>query len=98
MKEIVIIAEILFLEIANKSFNFPITNSIRISLWLSDSNQSTFSEIQLGNEKLEIGENSKVRVKLLEQEFLQNKIKEGTEFMIGTYPEVIAKGKVIKVE
>lgn len=97
MKEIIILAEILCLESATKSFNFPISNSVRISFWLKDGNHSTFSEIRLTDTKLEIGKKSIVRIQLLEQEFLKNKIKPDTEFYMGVYPQEVIIGRVIEV-
>ncbi|WP_460220180.1 hypothetical protein [Psychroserpens sp. MEBiC05023] len=98
MREIIITAEILFFELAKERFNFPIVNTIRTSFWLLESNQSTFSEILMCSKRLDVGIKSLVRIKLLEQEFLQDKIKEDVDFQIGIFPEVIAKGKILKVE
>lgn len=98
MKELILIVEIIFLEIARGRFNFPITNSIRLSFWIPDDEVSTFSEIQVENKQIDIGRSEIVKIKLIERNFLANRIERGTEFGIGIFPEVIAIGKVIKVQ
>ena len=98
MKELTIIAEILFLETAKESFNFPIYNSIRTSFWLRDESDSTFSEITTVNKQMELGEKTNVKIRLLEREFLKGKVLVGTEFNLGVYPKTIAIGKVVRIE
>lgn len=97
MKELVLIVEITFLETANESFNFPITNPIRSSFWILHDEISTFSEIQVQNENIEIGRTEIVKIKLVERDFLVNRIERGTEFRIGIFPKEIALGKVIEI-
>lgn len=98
MKELILTVEIIFLEIAQGSFNFPITNSIRLSFWITDDETSTFSELQVQNKQIDIGRSEIVKIKLIERDFLANRIERGTEFRIGIFPEAIAEGKVIKVQ
>lgn len=98
MKELFLIVEIVFFEIAKESFSFPITNPIRLSFWISHDKISTFSEIQVENNSIDIGRPEIVTIKLVERDFLVNRIKSGTEFRMGTFPMEIALGKVIDVQ
>lgn len=98
MKELILNVEIIFMEIAKESFHFPVTNSIRLSFWLPEQEVSTFSEIQIKNNSIEVGKAKIVEIKLVERDFLFNKIKTGTEFKLGTFPNSIAVGKVIEVK
>ncbi len=98
MKDLLITAEIVFLEIAKDSFNFPIANSIRLSFWILDDSFSTFSEIQFQNNRIDIGKLEVVKIKLIERDFLINRIKTGTEFRMRPFPIEIALGKVIEVQ
>lgn len=97
MNELVLTAEIVFMEIAKNSFNFPITNSIRLSFWLPKQRVSTFSEIQIDNESIEIGKHTTVRLLLIERDFLINQIEVGTIFEMGVFPNAIATGHVIGI-
>lgn len=98
MKELVLLAEIIFLETAKNSFNFPIINSVRLSLWFPEGEASTFSEIQIQEKHLEIGKPQIVKIKLMSREFLKNKIIVGSEFKMGTFANAIALGKIVEVE
>lgn len=98
MKELIVIVEIIFLEIARENFNFPITNSIRLSFWIPNDVVSTFSEIQVQNKNIDIGKTEIVKIKLVERDFLVNRIKKGAEFRIGIFPKEIALGKVLEVQ
>jgi len=98
MKELILITEVVFLEIAKERFNFPITNSIRSSFWISECETSTFSEIQVENKIIDIGKPEIVEIKLVEREFLLDRIKSGTKFKIGIFPNEIALGKIIEVK
>ncbi|WBV61633.1 hypothetical protein PFY12_05790 [Chryseobacterium camelliae] len=98
MRELNLIAEVVFLEIAKESFNFPITESIRLSFWIPNDKISTFSEIQIQkNATIDINKPILVKINLLERDFLINKIKEGSEFKMGIFPKAIAFGKIIEV-
>ena len=97
MKELILTAEIVFLEAAKDSFNFPIKNSIRLSFWLPDQDKSTFSEIQIENRSIEIGTTEIVEILLAERDYLFSKINIGTNFKMGVFPKIIATGKVIDV-
>ncbi len=97
MKELFLIVDIIFFELAKENFNFPITNPIRTSFWLIDSEHSTFSEIQIQDEYIEIGKICRIGIKLLERDFLQNKIKQGAEFSLGVFPSEIAYGRVVDI-
>lgn len=97
MNELVLTAEIVFMEIAKNSFNFPITNSIRLSFWLPKQRVSTFSEIQIDNKSIEIGKPATVKLLLIERDFLINQIKAGTIFEMGVFPNAIATGHVIEI-
>lgn len=97
MNELVLTAEIVFMEIAKNSFNFPITNSIRLSFWLPEQGVSTFSEIQIDNKSIEIGKSTIVSLLLIERDFLINKIEVGTIFELGVFPNAIATGHVIEI-
>lgn len=98
MKELILIVEIVFLEIAKESLNFPITKPVRLSFWMPNDKVSTFSEIQIQNDNIDVGITEVVKIKLIERDFLVNRIKSGTEFRIGIFPKEIALGKVIKVQ
>lgn len=98
MKELILIVEIIFLEIASESFNFPINNSIRLSFWIPNDVVSTFSEIQVQNKNIDIGKTEIVKIKLVKRDFLENRIKKGTEFRIGVFPKEIALGKVLELQ
>ena len=97
MKEVLLRANITFLEIAKESFNFPLNNSIRTSFWLLNSQKSTFSEIQLLDENVDILKLYEVKIKVTERDFFYDKLKNGIEFKAGTYPNEIAYGKIIEV-
>lgn len=97
MNELVLTVEIVFMEIAKNSFNFPITNSIRLSFWLPKQGVSTFSEIQIDNNSIEIGKPATVRLLLIERDFLINKIDIGTIFELGVFPNAIAIGHIIGI-
>ena len=97
MNEVIILADITFSKKAIDSFIFPINNTIRLSFWLSCDKVSTFSEIKPTTNNLNIGKSERVEIKLIERDFLQNRIKNGIEFSIGTYPNEIAKGKIIEI-
>ncbi|MCD2425931.1 hypothetical protein LQ567_24320 [Niabella pedocola] len=98
MKEITLTCEIVFLEIAEKYFNFPITNSIRSSFWIADDKVSTFSQIKIPDNNIVLGRTEVVEMTLIERDFLMNRIKSGTEFRMGVFPREIALGRVIKVQ
>jgi len=97
MKELALTAEIIFLEIAEKSFRFPVTNYIRLSFWLPGDKVSTFSEVQPQGVSINIGGITIVKVGIVERDFLVDRIKVGTQFRVGVYPQEIAIGKVIEV-
>lgn len=96
MKEVSLLVQINFCELARKRFVFPLNNSIRTSFWLVDSNSSTFSEVTF-NDSIELNKNYNAKIKLVYRDFLKNKLNEKTNFEIGTYPEMIAKGIIIEV-
>lgn len=96
--EILLLAEISFLDKAKESFNFPIFNSIRTSLWLLHAEYSTFSEIVVEpGSFLEIGRLHKVRIKLPESSFLMEKLYPDVEIKLGVFPVEIANGKILEV-
>lgn len=95
MKELILIAEIVFLEIARESFNFPITDTISLSLWIPNDELSTFCEIQVQDSGIDIGKTEIVKIKLVERDFLVNRIKSGSEFRVGVFPKEIALGKIV---
>lgn len=97
MKEINLIVDILFLESAKEKFNFPLNKSIRTSFWLPNSKISTFSEIIFENEKVELNKNYRAKIKLLERDFLRGKMLANSKFEVGSYPEKIAQGEIIKI-
>ncbi|MDR6781625.1 hypothetical protein ABIE26_001887 [Pedobacter africanus] len=98
MKELILLVEVVFLKKAEESFSFPITAPVRLSFWITDDRASTFSELQIENDAINIGKVEIVKILLLERDFLLNRIKTGTEFRLGTFPEEIAIGKVIKIQ
>ncbi len=98
MKEIKLITEVTFLEIAEGSFNFPITDSIRLSFWILGDRISTFSEIIIDNKIVNVGKIEILEIIIVEREFLINGIKIGAEFELGTFPYAIALGKIIGFE
>lgn len=98
MKNITLIADIIFLETAEKNFNFPIQNSIRISFWLPDSKGSTFSEVHFYSKNVEKEKFYRVEIIVAENDLLKDKIKENCDFYIGTYPYKIAYGKIIELK
>ena len=90
-------AQILFLESASKYFRFPIKiKKIRLSFWLLDSTSSTPSETEF-EEYIFINRYYDVNIMIIYMEFLNNKISEGQSFYIGIYPEIVAKGKILKI-
>ena len=95
MKELILTTEIIFLEAARERLNFPVVNSIRMSFWIPNDEFSTFSEIQFQNNRVDIGITEIAKIKLVERDFLVNRIKNGSEFRIGVFPNEIAIGKVI---
>jgi len=94
MKAIFFMADIIFFELSKESFRFPLINSVRTSLWLANTESSTFSEIQIKDEQVEIWKIHNVKIMLIERDFLKDKIKCGIEFKLGTYPKEIAYGRV----
>src|SRR5687768_8800156 len=98
MQEITLVVEILFLEIAKESFNFPISNSVRLSFWFPDGKASTFSEIQIQGERIEIGKPQVIRINLIKRDFLIDSMKVGNEFRMGTFPIAIANGKILEIK
>lgn len=97
MKELILRAEVIFFKNANEYFNFPITNPIRVSFWLPNINNSTFSEFKNLN-AVEIGILNIAEIKIVERDFLLNKVKIGTKFKIGVFPDAIASGKIIAIK
>lgn len=98
MKEIILIVEIVFWGIAKESFKFPITNNIRTSFWLLNSELSTFSELQLLDEEIDIWEKKTALIKIVERDFLKEKLNVGSEFKLGVYPKEIAYGRVVEIK
>jgi hypothetical protein len=98
MKEILISVEVTFFDIAKESFNFPISRSVRMSFWLPESNISTFSEIHILEEEIEIGKLCKAQIRLVERDFLRGKMNIGQEFRLGVYPTEIAYGRIMQLE
>lgn len=98
MKELILIVEIIFLDIAKENFNFPIMNNIRTSFWLLNSKLSTFSELQLLEEEIDILEKKRALIKIVEREFIKEKLNIGSEFKLGIYPKEMAYGRVIEIK
>lgn len=98
MERLSLIAEIIFLDTAKNSFNFPVRNSIRMSFWLPDDKTSTFSEIQVNNKSIELGKYEIVEIKLGDRDLLLNRLKIGAEFRMGTFPNEIAIGRAIEIK
>lgn len=97
MREVNLKVEITFFEGAKESFNFPIINSIRTSFWLPDSKFSTFSELSFNEEKIEVKKKYQAEIVIIERDFLIGKLEIGSEFKVGTYPKVIAEGKIVAI-
>lgn len=98
IKTLFLLAEISFLDNASGSFNFPITNAVRMSFWLPDGKASTFSEIQPDPDSyLEIGRVISVKIMLADRPYLNEKIQPGTEFHLGRFPVAIANGRILEV-
>lgn len=97
MKELILSIEVIFSKNANKYFNFPITNTVRMSFWLTDGDTSTFSEFKTSN-SVEIGSLNFAEIKIVERDFLLNKVNIGTKFKIGVFPNAIASGKIIDIK
>jgi hypothetical protein len=98
MKEIILIVEIIFLDIAKENFNFPIMNNLRTSFWLLNSELSTFSELQLLDKEVNIWEKNTVLIKIIERDFLKEKLYVGCEFKLGVYPKEMAYGRVVEIK
>ncbi len=98
MKEIILIVEIIFLDFARKSFKFPISNNIRTSFWLLDSDISTFSELQLVDEEFDIWMKQLASLRIVERDFLKEKLNVGGEFKLGVFPKEIAFGRIIDIK
>lgn len=98
MKELILIVEIIFLDIAKESFNFPIMNNIRTSFWLLNSELSTFSELQLLDKEIDIWEKKTALIKIVEREFLKEKLNVGSDFKLGVYPQEMAYGRIVEIK
>ena len=96
MRDISIIAETIFFQPEVKAFSFPIVNSVRISFWIVNSKNSTWSEIEYDGYPIEACKLYKLRIILTERDFLEGKIKVGTEFILGTFPNEVAHGRIIE--
>lgn len=79
---------------AEKSFQFPIRNSIRISFWPNNATFSSPSEITFGDD--EIYKNKQVNADIIILDWFD--IKEGDYFEIGAFSDRIASGKILKIE
>jgi hypothetical protein len=97
MKEILLTVELIFLGAAKENFNFPITNPVRTSFWLLNSEYSTFSEIQPKGKKIEVWQICQLEIKIVERDFLRGMLVKGGEFKLGTYPYEIAYGRIIEM-
>ena len=97
MKEVILTAQIKFFEAAKRSFNFPLTNSIRTSFWLKGAKISTFSELKFPH-PIEIGDIYLVKIQLVERTFMKNQLKKGAEFNVGTFPDKLGSGKIKEIE
>ncbi len=86
----IIQAQLCFNTFALESFNFPIRNTIRISLWTDESLHSTPSEIEFNKEEVSINEFVAVNISVIKG----LDIKIGDSFNIGIYPNIIGKGTV----
>ena len=95
MKNVIINAKVIFYKSASESFNFPIIKPIRISFWLKGDKGSIFSEIKSKNKMLSWNISYNVKIKLVETDLLKNRLKKGTDFLFGTFPNAIGKGKII---
>lgn len=97
MKELILTVEIIFLDIAKESFKFPIKNNIRTSFWLLNSELSTFSELQLLDKEIDIWEKKTALIKIIERDFLKEKLNLCSEFKLGVYPQEIAYGRIVEI-
>ena len=95
MNTIYFLAEITCFETARQLFKFPIINSFRQSIWFKDAISSTPSEIQLQGENIEILKPCTVQIEIIDRGFLEGKIEIGKEFTLGTYPILMASGKIL---
>ncbi|WP_299221343.1 hypothetical protein [uncultured Aquimarina sp.] len=99
MNEIILIVDIIFLDRAKEAFNFPISNSIRTSFWIEDAENSTFSELIVENENFYLDQYyHNVKIKIVEREFLSEKLHKGVKFKIGIFPNAIAEGQIDSID
>jgi hypothetical protein len=97
MKEIIFTAEIVFFERAKNYFNFPTFGPLRTSLWLPDAVASTFSEIIATENQIQIWRVCNAQIKVIERDYLKDKIIPGQEFKLGVFPLEIAYGRIFKI-
>lgn len=77
---------------------FPLTRPVRISFWLKNAKGGTFSEVQIKqNERVEVGVESVVEIMIGVWPGHYDNVKVGDVFCLGTFPEVIAEGIVMKI-
>ena len=93
-RSIYISANVKLNENINVWFHLPIRQPIRISFWLPDALEGTFSEIHFDQDVIEIGDYF-CRIMLPIQDFTAN-LKKGDFFYFGTKPMAIGEGIVIE--
>lgn len=85
-----------FLENAQDFYTFPITQSIRMSLWIHGGEKSIFSEIQI-LKPIFIGEKYDLIVLFPEVDYISENINLKAQICFGTYPAVCGLGEILQV-
>ncbi|WP_288441158.1 hypothetical protein [uncultured Chryseobacterium sp.] len=98
MKERIILAEIQFNDTAQDFFNFPISNPIRISFWGEKQRLSTFSEVRVTDEPIELNKKTILEILIVDRDFLTDTLKIGNSFNLGVFPTAIARGEILDLK
>ena len=84
IKSIKIKAEVVFNDVANHSFKFPIRNPVRMSLWEKDRRYSTPSETSCDT-PINLNLRTEVTVEFLSN-YLDRAVIKGDKFFLGRFP------------
>ncbi|HVU95338.1 MAG TPA: hypothetical protein VHE34_08945 [Puia sp.] len=99
MEDVLMIAEVNFIENTKIGFKFPVMNPIRMSFWISPENPSTPAEITpLGTGFMEPGKKYMAEIAIIDRDFLKDQLHVGCEFKLGTFPVQIAQGKIMEMK
>lgn len=89
--------EVVFSQEAARFFNFPINNTIRLSLWEEANGYSTPSELTF-NESVNIGRPTMAKCEFIKHGYYSNvEVAKDTIYRVGTFPLDYGLVKVIDV-